>query len=224
MKYRIIGGNFPLLECSLSNGESVRCEAGAMTYMMPTLEMQTSSGGIGQMFSRAFSGEKLFQNRYVAHADNSMIAFSTKVPGEILAMNITPQKGLIIQKSAFLASTEHVERTIHFEQRLGVGFFGGEGFIMQKISGQGTVFLEIDGSLVEKELAPGEVLLVDTGNVAALEESVQMSIERIQGVKNMFLGGEGLFNTRLTGPGKVWIQSMPISALASAVSSVIPRS
>lgn len=223
MNYEIIGGNLPVLECKLNAGEKVICEGGAMTYRTSAVEMKTSFGGVGGAISRAFSGEGMAFNEYVASADNQTVAFASKMPGAILPVEFSNGRELIVQKTAFLASSEGVERKIHIQKRLGAGFFGGEGFIMQKLSGNGIAFLEIDGALIKRELAQGETFVVDTGHVVAYDGSVEMTIESVKGLKNKFLGGEGLFNTKLVGPGTVYLQSMPISRLAGVISSQIVR-
>ena len=151
-----------------------------------------------------------------------MIAFGSSFPGEIKAITISPGHEMILQKSAFLAAEAGVELSIHFSKKLGAGFFGGEGFIMQRLSGQGTAFVEIDGGLIEYELKPGQQLVVDTGNVAGFSPSVQMDIWTVPGAKNMLFGGEGVFNTVLTGPGRVWLQTMPIYNVANAIRPYIP--
>ena len=181
-------------------------------------------GGLGKMFSKAFSGESMFQNIYTAEGSEAMIAFGSSFPGKIIPMEVTGGKEFILQKRAFLASTSGVKLDIHFNKKLGAGLFGGEGFIMQKLSGNGIAFAEIDGDLIEYELAPGQQLLVDTGNVAGFETTVNMEIRQVSGLKNKLLGGEGFFHTLLTGPGKVWLQTMPISGVAAAISEFIPTS
>lgn len=185
------------------------------------MQMETKGGGLGRMFSKAFSGESMFQNVYTARGAG-MIAFGSSFPGRILALTIAPGQEMIVQKSAFLAAQPGVELSIHFNKRLGVGLFGGEGFIMQRLSGRGVAFVEIDGELVEYELKAGEQLVVDTGNVAGFTEGVRMEIQQVPGMKNKLLGGEGLFNTLLTGPGRVWLQTMPISGVAASILPYIP--
>jgi uncharacterized protein (AIM24 family) len=164
----------------------------------------------------------MFQNHYTARGGNGMIAFGSSFPGQIKALNIGPGREMILQKSAFLAAQAGVNLDIHFNKRLGVGFFGGEGFIMQRLSGNGIAFVEIDGDLIEYELKPGQQLVVDTGNVAGFSPSVQMEIRQVPGAKNILFGGEGLFNTVLTGPGRVWLQTMPIYNVANAIRPYIP--
>lgn len=222
MKYEIKGGSFPVVECRLTDGERMVTEKGSMVWMSPNMQMETKSGGIGKMFSKMFSGESMFQNIYRANGDG-MIAFGSSFPGQIKAVEIRPDHEMILQKSSFLASEAGVELSIHFNKRLGAGFFGGEGFIMQKLSGNGLAFAEIDGELIEYELAKGEQLVVDTGNVAGFSSTVDMNIVQVQGVKNKLLGGEGFFNTILTGPGIVWLQTMPISSVALALKQYLPN-
>lgn len=221
MKYEITGGAFPIVTCHLQDGEKMITESGSMVWMTPSIEMQTSGGGIGKMFSRMLSGENIFQNIYTAHGE-SMITFGSSFPGRVMPVAISPDHEMIVQKSSFLAAEFGVELSIHFSKKLGAGIFGGEGFILQRLSGQGMAFVEIDGELVEYELAPGQQLLVDTGNVAGFEPTVSMDIKQVQGFKNVVFGGEGLFHTLLTGPGKVWLQTMPISSVAAAITPYIP--
>lgn len=222
MKYEIEGGMFPVVVCYIEKGEKMITEKGAMVWQTPFIKMETIGGGIGKMFSKALSGESMFQNIYTAESNGQMIAFGSSFPGKILPIEISPGKEIILQKRAFLASEAGVELSIHFSKKLGAGFFGGEGFIMQKLSGRGMAFAEIDGELMEYQLGAGEQLIVDTGNVAGFEVGVQMDIRQVDGLKNKFLGGEGFFNTLLTGPGKIWLQTMPISNVASAIRAFIP--
>lgn len=217
MQYELKGGAFPVVVCRLNSGESMITEKGSMVWMTPNMEMTTTGGGgIGKMFSKALTGESMFQNIYTARGEG-MITFGSSFPGQILPLEVTPGKSLILQKSAFLASEAGVQLSMHVNQKLGAGFFGGEGFIMQKLTGNGIAFAEVDGELVEYTLAPGEQMVVDTGYVMGFELSVSMDIQQVKGLKNMVLGGEGLFNTVLTGPGKIWLQTMPISGVAAAI-------
>lgn len=214
MKYELIGKPLPVVVVKLNTGESILSEAGAMSWMSDGVSMKTNTGGgIGKVFSRAFTGESLFQNVFTATKEGDFVAFSSSFPGEILAIDVAEQP-IIAQKTAFLAREETVDMQIHFQRKLGAGFFGGEGFIMQKFTGKGYVFLEIDGTLMEYNLEVGQSMLIDTGYLAAMEESVKMEISTVKGVGNVLFGGEGLFNTKVTGPGKVWIQSMPKYKLA----------
>ena len=225
MQYEIKGGNLPVVICRLEGGESMITERGSMSWMSPNMEMRTSGGGgIGKAFGRLVSGEAIFQNIYTAQGGSGMIAFSSSFPGSIRAVQIMPGQELIVQKSGFLASETGVQLSIFFQKKLGAGFFGGEGFIMQKLSGRGTAFLEIDGCVKEYQLGPGEAMVVDTGYLAAMDATCSMEIVTVDGVKNMLFGGEGLFNTVVRGPGKIILQSMPVSAVAGAISRVLPAS
>lgn len=221
MQYEIKGGAFPVVECQLKNGEQMITEKGSMVWMSPNMEMQTSGGGVGKMFSRMFSGESMFQNIYTARGDG-VIAFGSSFPGKIVALEVGPGKEMIVQKSAFLAAESGVELSVHFNKKASVGIFGGEGFIMQRLGGHGTAFIEIDGELVEYELKAGQSIVVDTGNVAGFESGVSIQIQQVAGLKNKLLGGEGFFNTVLTGPGRIWLQTMPISSVAQAIIPYIP--
>ena len=223
MKYQIKGESMPVVICQLEAGESVICEAGAMSWMSPNLEMETSGGGAAKVFGRMFSGEGMFQNRYTARKGAGMIAFASKFPGDIRAVEITRDSPVICQKGAFLASTEGVELSVAFQQKFSTGLFGGEGFIMQKLSGNGTAFIEIDGSTIEYNLEHGQQMLIDTGYLAMMDATVKMEIQKIKGLKNVMLGGEGLFNTLVTSPGRVVIQTMPISGFAAFIASLLPR-
>ena len=222
MKYEIKGDSLPVVICELENGETVISGSGAMSWMSTNMEMQTVGGGAGKVFGRMFSGEGLFLNHYTARGGAGMIAFASSFPGVIRAVEITPSHSVICQKRSFLASTSGVEMSVHFQKKMGTGFFGGEGFIMQKLSGSGTAFLEIDGSVVEYNLEKGQQMLIDTGYLAMMDDTVTMEIQQIKGVKNVLFGGEGLFNTLVTGPGRVLIQTMPISNVASVIARMIP--
>ena len=210
MKYRIEGTPMPVVICELEAGENMITERGSMSWMTPNMKMETTSnGGVGKVLGRMFSGEALFQNRYTAQGGPGMIAFASSFPGSIRALQITPDKPVIAQKSAFLASETTVDLSVFFQRKMGAGFFGGEGFIMQKLSGYGTAFVEIDGSAVEYELAPGQQMIVDTGYLALMDATCKMDVVAVKGAKNVFFGGEGLFNTVITGPGKIVLQTMP---------------
>ena len=223
MKYQIVGDTLPAVICQLEPGEKMITEGGGMSWMSPNMLMETTSnGGIGSMIGRMFSGEKAFQNVYTAQGGEGMIAFTSCFPGSIRAFEIAPGQEMILQKSAFLAGEVGIEMSVFFNKKLGTGFFGGEGFIMQRISGQGTVFAEFDGHVVEYELAPGQQIVVDTGHLAAMTASCQMDIRSVPGVKNMLFGGEGIFNTIITGPGRVWLQTMPISNVAGVLRPYMP--
>ena len=221
MRYEIKGGNFPVVICYLDNGEKMITEKGSMVWMSSNMLMETHGGGIGKMFSKAFSGESMFQNTYTSQGPG-MITFGSSFPGCIKPVPISPGNEMIFQKGSFLAAEPGVSLSIHFNKKGSVGFFGGEGFIMQRLSGNGMAFIEVDGELVEYELAPGQQLVVDTGNVVGFTPSVQIAVQSVKGAKNMFFGGEGFFNTVLTGPGKVWLQTMTIAGVASAIRPFIP--
>jgi len=221
MRYEIKGGAFPVVVCNLESGEQMITERGSMVWMSPNMQLETRGGGFGKMFAKAFSGESIFQNIYTARGAG-MITFGSSFPGQIKAINIAPGYEMILQKSAFLAAESGVELSVHFNKKLGVGFFGGEGFIMQRLSGHGTAFVEIDGELIEYDLEPGQQIVVDTGNVAGFTVGVSMEIQQVPGMKNKLFGGEGIFNTVLTGPGKVWLQTMPICNVAAAIRPYIP--
>lgn len=225
MRYEIKGETLPVVVCYLESGERMITERGSMSWMSPNMEMQTTSnGGIGKMFGRAFSGEALFQNTYTAKGGNGMIAFASSFPGSIKAFQISPGNEMIFQKSAFLAGESGVDLSIHFHKKVASGLFGGEGFILQRVSGMGIVFAEFDGHVVEYELQPGQKIVIDSGHLAAMTPSCQMDIQTIRGLKNIVFGGEGLFNTVITGPGRVWLQTMPISNVAGALIPFLPAS
>lgn len=224
MNWEIKGGNLPVVEVQLQPGEAVKCEAGAMLWMNQFMRMETTSGGgIGKMFGRAISGESLFQNIYTAQGGNGMISFGSCFPGSILAVEIAPGKELICQKSAYLASTMGVDMSIAFQKKITGGLFGGEGFIMQRLSGNGIAFVEIDGAAIEYTLAPGERMIIDTGHLAFMDSTCSLSVERAGGGFKNLLGGEGFFNTVVTGPGRITLQTMPKTALVSAISSMLPK-
>ena len=219
IKYEIEGGNLPVVICYPEPGQALCTESGAMSWMSPNMKMETNSGGgLKKVFGRMFSGESIFMNEYTAENGSGMIAFASSFPGSILPYHVTPNCGIIVQKRGFLAMEKGLELSVYFQKRLGKALFGGEGFIMQKITGEGVVFLEIDGYCKEYELAAGESVVIDTGYLAAMSESCTMDIETVKGVKNIFFGGEGIFHTRVTGPGKVYIQSMPVINTANRLS------
>ena len=222
MEYKIIGGAFPMVVCTLRKGETMQDETGAMSYMTEGIKMETSTGGgLLKGLGRALSGDTIFLNYFTAEEDNAEVAFSSCYPGKIIPIELNGNS-IIGQKNAFLTATKDVKLEMHFRKKLGAGIFGGEGFILQRFSGNGTLFLEIDGDVIEKTLAPGERLLVDQGHVAAMDDTVDFNIQRVKGVKNLLFGGEGLFFATVTGPGRVWLQTMPVSKLAEAIIPFIP--
>ncbi|MBQ6092078.1 MAG: TIGR00266 family protein [Clostridia bacterium] len=221
MRYEIKGGNLPVVLCQLEAGEEMMCEGGSMAWMDDEIEMHTEGGGLGKMFGRMFTGEKMFRNRYVARKAGE-IAFASSFPGSIKAIQITPDRPIIAQKGAFLASCGNVDVSVFFQRKLGGGLFGGEGFIMQKLSGSGVAFVEIDGSAVEYDLAPGQSMIVDTGNLTLADDTVSIDVQTVKGAKNVLFGGEGLFNTVVTGPGRITLQTMPLSSFVNIVAAAIP--
>ncbi len=223
MKYEIKGEPMPVVICQLEGGERMISESGAMSWMSPNMQMETVGGGAGKVFGRMFSGESLFQNRYTAQGQG-MIAFASSFPGSIRAFELSAGHDIIIQKSAFLASEEGIELSVFLQKKMGAGLFGGEGFIMQRLSGSGTVFLEIDGSAVEYDLGAGQQMVVDTGYVAMMDATCKMDVQTVKGMKNILLGGEGLFNTIITGPGHVVLQTMPLTGFVSTIASMLPTS
>lgn len=221
MNYEIKGSPLPVVIMNVEAGESIKTEKGAMSWMSPNMQMSTGAGGVGKAFGRLFSGESMFQNTYTAQGGPGMLACASSFPGEILAFKIDAGNTIIAQKSAFLASEAGVEVSVHFQKKGMAGFFGGEGFILQKYTGNGYVFLEIDGAVMQYELAAGQSLVVDTGNLAAMEATVSVDVQGVKGIGNALLGGEGLFNTVVTGPGKVWLQTIPKNVLASSIAPYI---
>lgn len=222
IKYEIEGGHLPVVICYPEAGESLCTERGAMSWMSPNMRMDTNTGGgFKKMFGRMFSGESIFLNEYTAEGCSGMIAFASSFPGSIIPYHVTPGNGIIVQKHGFLAMEKGLDLSVFFNKRIGGALFGGEGFIMQRISGDGMVFIEIDGHCKEVELRAGETIIMDTGYLAAMTEGCTMDVEMVRGAKNIFFGGEGLFHTRVTGPGKVYIQSMPIMHMAERLSPYI---
>jgi uncharacterized protein (TIGR00266 family) len=225
MQYKIEGTPLPVVICNLDAGEQMITERGSMSWMSPNMKMETTSnGGIGKAFGRMFAGEALFQNRYTAMGGPGMIAFASSFPGSILAVEITPDRPVVVQKRAFLAATTGVELSVFFQKKIGAGLFGGEGFIMQKLSGQGIAFIEIDGHAIDYDLAPVQELIVDTGYLAKMDITCSMDVVSVPGLKNMLFGGEGIFNTVIKGPGHVTLQTMPIHSVAGAISPYIVSS
>lgn len=224
MQYKILGDTMPAVEVTFdAPGESMYTQSGGMAWMTDGISMDSNMrGGIGKSLGRMFAGESLFMATYRAERAGTTIAFASTVAGEILPVDVGTQGGLICQKGSFLCAQEGVNLSVTFTKRFSAGLFGGEGFILQDISGSGMVFLEIDGNKVVKDLGPGEVLKVDTGNVVAFEKTVSYEIETVKGLKNIFLGGEGLFLTRLVGPGKVILQTQNFNEFAGRIISMVP--
>ena len=226
MNYRIEGDSLPVVICNVETGETLITEGGAMSWMTPNMKMETTSGGgFGKMLGRMFSGDSLFLNRYTAQGSTGQIAFASSFPGSIRAIEIKPGKDVIVQKRSFLAATEGVDLSIHFQKKVGAGFFGGEGFIMQRLSGNGIAFVEIDGAAIEYTLGAGQQMVVDTGFLAMMDSSCSMDVVTVGGgAKNMLFGGEGFFNTVITGPGNIILQTMPAYSVARAIMPYIPTS
>ncbi|MCI8292783.1 MAG: TIGR00266 family protein [Hespellia sp.] len=223
MKYEIRGETLPVVICNLEDGEQVITEGGGMSWMSPNMLMETTSnGGVGKAFGRMFSGEHLFQNRYTAQNGPGMIAFASSFPGSIKAFEIQPGQEMVFQKKAFLAGEATVDLSVFFNKKISSGLFGGEGFIMQRISGHGIVFAEFDGHVVEYELQAGQQIVIDTGHLAAMSATCNIEVRSVPGVKNMLFGGEGVFNTVITGPGRIWLQTMPISHVAGVLRPYLP--
>ena len=222
MKYKIQGDPMPVVICELEPGEQMVTESGSMVWMSPGFTMETSAGGIGKAFGRMFSGESVFLNYYTAPPTGGMIAFASSFVGSLRAVQITPDKPIIAQKRAFLASTPGVELSVFFQKRMAAGFFGGEGFVMQKLSGNGIAFVEVDGTAVEYALQPGQQMVVSTGNLAMCDGTCSIDIQTVKGLKNKLLGGEGFFNTVVTGPGNVTLQTMSLAQFAATVATCIP--
>ena len=223
MTYEIQGEPMPVVVCRLQSGETLNCEAGAMSWMTPNMQMETSGGGAGKMLGRLFSGESMFQNKYTARDGEGLIAFASSFPGSIQAVEIDPNHPVVVQKGGYLASETGVELSVFFQKKGMSGFFGGEGFIMQKLSGHGVAFLEFDGSTVTYDLSAGQQLVVNTGNVAMIDATCSIDVQQVKGVKNVLFGGEGLFNTVITGPGRVVLQTMPLSGFAANIAHMLPN-
>lgn len=222
MKYSIEGGSLPVAIINLEPGEQLVSEAGGRTWVRGNISTETSSaGGFKKSLGRLVSGESLFMSVYTAQGP-AQIGFASSFPGKIIAKPLQPGESVICQKRAFLCATAGVELSVFFQKKFGAGLFGGEGFIMQRITGPGLVFLELDGHVVEYTLNPGERVTCDTGVLAMMEQTCSMDIQRIKGIKNMVFGGEGVFDTVITGPGKVWLQSMTVPGLASLIIPFIP--
>lgn len=224
MQYKVLGDTMPAVEVVFdAAGESMYTQSGGMAWMTEGITMDSNmKGGLGKSIGRMFSGESLFMATYKAQRAGASIAFASTVAGEILPVDLNQSQGLICQKGAFLCAEESVRLSVAFSKKFSVGLFGGEGFILQDIAGSGMVFLEIDGNKIEKELAAGEVIKVDTGNVVAFEKSVKYEIETVKGLKNIFLGGEGLFLTKLTGPGRIILQTQNFNEFAGRIARFIP--
>ncbi len=224
MRYEIIGKTVPAVEFTLNRGESIYSQRGGMTWQTDGINMKTNArGGVMKSLGRMFTGESIFMNTYTANVDGAKVAFATTVPGDIVSINVGENNGFTVQKSSFLCAEPGVDMSIAFTKKFSAGLFGGEGFVLQKAKGNGMLFLEVDGDPVERILAPGEVLKVDTGNVVGFESTVSYEIETVKGLGNIFLGGEGLFLTKLVGPGRVIIQSQNFGDFAGKILGMMPK-
>lgn len=224
MRYEIIGKTVPAVEFTLNRGESIYSQRGGMTWQTDGINMKTNArGGVMKSLGRMFTGESIFMNTYTANVDGAKVAFATTVPGDIVSVNVEENNGFTVQKSSFLCAEPGVDMSIAFTKKFSAGLFGGEGFVLQKAKGNGMLFLEVDGDPVERILAPGEVLKVDTGNVVGFESTVSYEIETVKGLGNIFLGGEGLFLTKLVGPGRVIIQSQNFGDFAGKILGMMPK-
>lgn len=224
MRYEIRGTVMQTVDVHLSEGETVYTQSGGMSWMTPSLQMSSEmKGGLMGALGRAVSGESMFLVNYTSPADEGMISFAATLPGKILDFPLKDGQSLICQKGAFLAAEYSVKLEVHFRKRLGAGLFGGEGFFLQKLTGPGVAWTELDGEISEYELAPGQELLVDPGHVALFEPTVDFDITMVKGIKNILFSGEGLFLGKLRGPGKVWLQSMPLSNLAGRLIPYLPK-
>lgn len=224
MRYRIEGGSLPVVTIELARGESIYTQSGGMSWMDDGIAMDTNlRGGLLGGLGRMFTGESLFMATYTAQRDGQQIALASTFPGSILVLEVRPGQEYICQKSAFLCATPGVQLSVEFTRSLGGGLFGGEGFMLQRLSGTGLVFLEVDGHAVERELAAGERIKVDTGNVAVFDARVGYTVEMVRGFKNVLFGGEGLFLTVLQGPGKVWMQTISMPEFAGRMIPYLPK-
>lgn len=221
MTYEILGGSFPVVRCQLENGEQMATEKGSMVWMSPNITMETQGSGFKKAFSRMVTKESIFQNIYTATNGPGIIAFGASFPGKILPIHVTPSLHIVLQKRAFLAAEMTVELSTHTNKK-SAGFFSGQGFFMQKLSGEGTAFAEISGELVEHSLAEGEQIVVSSGRVAGFESSVTLTVQKVEGAKNKLLGGEGWHLTVLTGPGRIWLQTMSVADFADTLRPYLP--
>jgi uncharacterized protein (TIGR00266 family) len=224
MKYKIRGNDLPIVDVQLNAGESVYTESGGMGWMSANISMKTNTkGGLKKAFGRMLSGESLFMVTYTCDSGSGFISFCNEFPGNVMPVNLQSGQSLICQKDAFMFAESSVNLKTKFTKKLGAGFFGGEGFFLQELTGPGQAFLEFSGEITEYNLQQGQTLKVDPGYLAAFEPTVNYNISRIKGIKNILFGGEGLFLAILSGPGKVWLQSMPSSNLAKKIAKNIPK-
>lgn len=224
MKHTIRGEQLPIVDIELQTGESVFTERGGMAWMSNNINMKTGTrGGLGKALGRVFAGESLFMNTYSCEEGTGLISFCSEFPGSVVEFNLQPGESIICQRDAFMVAETSVDMSMHFTRRLGAGLFGGEGFFLQKLTGPGKAFIELSGEITEYNLKEGQVLKVDPGYLAAYEPSVDFNLTTVKGVSNLLFGGEGIFLATVQGPGKVWLQSMPIQALAKKIGMYIPK-
>jgi uncharacterized protein (TIGR00266 family) len=224
MEYTINGTVMQALEIALVRGESIYTESGGMAWMTDGIDMKTSGkGGLGAMIGRKLAGESMFMTTYTCLVETGHITFTPESPGKVIPLNLRAGYSMIAQKDAFMCAEVSVQLEMHFRRKLGAGLFGGEGFVLQKLTGPGLAFVEIAGEVQMVDLQAGERLKVDPGHIAMYEPTCSYDVEMVKGVMNMFAGGEGLFLATLTGPGKVWLQTMPISNLAQKISTYITK-
>lgn len=224
LRHEIFGGNMPVALCYPEEGQTIYAETGAMGWMTPNMLMETKTGGIGGAFGRILNNESFFRNYYTPQGGPGMIAIPAHFMGTIIPLELDGSKGYILQKSSFLAATLDVRQEVYLQKRLSAGFFGGEGFILQRFTGKGTLFAEVDGAAYTIYLQAGQQIVADTGYLAFMDDTCTMQVQAVQGIKNVFLGGEGLFNTVITGPGSVTLQSHPLSSIAAAINKLTPHS
>lgn len=223
MKYELHGTTLQTLDITLSQGESVYTESGGMAWMTGDIEMSTNTrGGLMKGLARSLAGESLFLTTYTCTGPGGLITFTPEAPGSIIPVELAAGQSRICQKDAFMVAEESVELEVHFRRKLGTGLFGGEGFILQKLTGPGMAWVEIAGELRSYKLKPGQTMKVDPGHIAMYEPTVDYDINRVKGVRNILFGGEGLFLATLTGPGRIWLQSLPLANLASKIAQYIP--
>lgn len=224
LRYKLIGTTLQAVVLELQAGQEIYSEAGGMSWMSGNVEMTaTGAGGLGKMLGRLVTGESLFVVDYTCTSGTGLVAFSNEFPGKIVPLELGHGQTIIVQKDAFMCAEKSVEMEVHFRKRLGAGFFGGEGFLLQRLVGPGLVFVELDGEVVEYTLEAGQVLKVDPGHVAMFEPTVDFDVEMVRGIKTILFGGEGLFLARLRGPGRVWLQTMPLANLAKQVIRFVPK-
>jgi uncharacterized protein (TIGR00266 family) len=227
MQSQIVGTTMPVLEFMLEPNESVVSEAGELSWMGSSIQMTTHTqlgggGGVFGVLKRVAGGGTLFMSEYRAIGARGELAFATKVPGHILPVEVGPGREYMIHRHGFLCATPQIQISVGFQQSLGAGVFGGDGFLLQHVSGQGTAWIELSGELIVKDLQPGETLRVHPGHVGAFQTSVSFQIATVPGIKNMIFGGDGIFLASLTGPGKIWLQTLPISKLAHKLMEYMP--